>query len=214
MASGQILCPTIPRYRYPFLLHPVALDVAFQTAPAAMGVPNDGALWTLQVPTKVTRIRINPFALLPNGGLGVELSFDFGLTPPQDFQVFGDVDAYDKGCGRAMVQVKGLHVTPRMPQQKPVITRCLHGLFGTRHKYGSHQRRVLDWAADTVSSTLEGTHPHLKKEWLDDILKDLTSEALRYVLNESWCVLILMLMRRYLVSSTTCRNRLGQVCGR
>lgn len=86
-ASGQIFCPITPGYTCPFVLHPVTLDVVFQGVLAAIGAPNDGSLWTLQVPTKISRIKINPFALPPNGGLGTELFFDAGLEPSQEFHV-------------------------------------------------------------------------------------------------------------------------------
>lgn len=109
-ASGVILS-TGESNENGLMLHPATLDVAFQSIFAAVGYPGDGRLWSLHVPTLLKRIRVNPFACPPNGGLGSEVSFQAALTVSESAGICGDVDIFASG-GDAMVQVEGLVVSP------------------------------------------------------------------------------------------------------
>ncbi|THC94049.1 hypothetical protein EYZ11_006458 [Aspergillus tanneri] len=95
------------------LFHPSTLDVSFQTLFAAIGVP--GRLWSLHVPLKLGRLRINPFACPDHAALGVNLSFDANL---REFSIsngmYGDVDIYDQS-GYPVLQLEGMHITPVSP---------------------------------------------------------------------------------------------------
>ncbi|KAE8378016.1 hypothetical protein BDV26DRAFT_281393 [Aspergillus bertholletiae] len=95
------------------LFHPSTLDVSFQTLFAAIGVP--GRLWSLHVPLKLGRLRINPFACPDHAALGVNLSFDASL---REFSIsngmYGDVDIYDES-GYPVLQLEGMYVTPVSP---------------------------------------------------------------------------------------------------
>lgn len=94
-----------------FVVHPATLDVAFQSIFAAIGAPGDGRLWTLHVPTLISRITVNPAATQANSGVEVPLPFDAALAR-SDSGISGDVDIYAEDGKNAIILVEGLHVTP------------------------------------------------------------------------------------------------------
>ncbi|KAL1860948.1 putative Hybrid PKS-NRPS biosynthetic cluster [Paecilomyces lecythidis] len=98
-----------------FLLHPAALDVAFQAIFAAVSYPGDGALWTLHIPTTIRRVTINPAGGPRNGGLKVPLDFSANSQISSNGKISGDVDIFPHDGQNALCQVEGLEVTPLSP---------------------------------------------------------------------------------------------------
>lgn len=109
-ASGTIRVEGADGYSPAFTFHPAPLDVAFQSIFGALGSPGDGRLWTILVPTLISRIRINPHACR-DAGLGVDMPFDSVISVSPSRGVSGDVDICDQD-GHTLVQVEGLHVSP------------------------------------------------------------------------------------------------------
>ena len=113
-ASGVISVPENDGEECPFDIHPAPLDIAFQTILAALGVP--GRLFSLHVPMRMERFRLNPFACTTGGCIGTELHFDatsrcFNVTEGR----YGDVAVYEQDGVTPILQVEGLHMGPVMP---------------------------------------------------------------------------------------------------
>ncbi|OBU00869.1 putative Hybrid PKS-NRPS biosynthetic cluster [Pseudogymnoascus verrucosus] len=109
-ASGIIHIDGAEGYDPAFIFHPAPLDVAFQSIFGALGAPGDGRLWTVLVPTLISRIRVNPHACR-NAGLGMDMPFDSVISVTPSNGVSGDVDICDQD-GNTLVQVERLHVSP------------------------------------------------------------------------------------------------------
>ncbi|KUI61972.1 Polyketide synthase-nonribosomal peptide synthetase [Cytospora mali] len=114
-ASGEMIISRDPdSVSHPWVVHPATLDVAFQSIFAAIGAPGDGRLWTLHVPTLISRIAVNPHACQSNSGVEVAMPFDASLSLSEDGMT-GDVDIYSEDANEgksAVIYVEGLHVTP------------------------------------------------------------------------------------------------------
>lgn len=110
-ASGIIHIPDSLTQPPECMFHPSTLDVAFQSVLAAVGVP--GRLWSLHVPMKMDRLRLNPLACPDRAGVGVDLHFDANLLSFTFAKgLYGDVDVYDETGCYPILQVEGLHVAP------------------------------------------------------------------------------------------------------
>ncbi|KKA18098.1 Hybrid NRPS/PKS protein 1, partial [Rasamsonia emersonii CBS 393.64] len=110
-ASGIIHIPDSLPQPPECMFHPSTLDVAFQSVLAAVGVP--GRLWSLHVPMKMDRLRLNPLACPDRAGVGVDLHFDATLLSFNFARgLYGDVDVYDETGCYPILQVEGLHVAP------------------------------------------------------------------------------------------------------
>lgn len=109
-ASGIIHVNGAEGYDPSFIFHPAPLDVGFQAIFGALGAPDDGRLWTVLVPTLISRIRVNPHACR-NAGLGMDIPFDSVISVTPSNGVSGDVDICDQD-GNTMVQVERLQVSP------------------------------------------------------------------------------------------------------
>lgn len=109
-ASGIIHIDGTDGYDPAFIFHPAPLDVAFQAIFGALSAPDDSRLWTVMVPTFISRIRVNPHACL-NAGLGMDMPFDSVISVTPSDGVSGDVDICDQD-GNTLVQVERLHASP------------------------------------------------------------------------------------------------------
>ncbi|KAL8679555.1 MAG: hypothetical protein Q9186_004175 [Xanthomendoza sp. 1 TL-2023] len=96
-----------------YLVHPSYLDVAFQTAMLAYSAPGDERLWTLQVPTSLGRIIINPVlcASLPASGSQVLVCAVLDETE----NICGNIDISSRDGQQALIQVEGLGIQPFAP---------------------------------------------------------------------------------------------------
>lgn len=97
----------------PYIIHPATLDVGFQALFGCIGAPGDGRLWTLHVPTIISRIKINPAACPAGAGLGVELPFKAGLAAQEANQLgfTGDVAIYDEQGKHCLVQCESVRIS-------------------------------------------------------------------------------------------------------
>lgn len=111
-ASGEMTIAQDPdSVTHPWVVHPATLDVAFQSIFAAIGAPGDGRLWTLHVPTLISRIAVNPDVCQSTSGVEIPMPFDATLSLSEDGMT-GDVDIYAEDGKNAAIYVEGLHVTP------------------------------------------------------------------------------------------------------
>jgi hybrid polyketide synthase/nonribosomal peptide synthetase ACE1 len=111
-ASGEMTIARDPdSVDHPWIVHPATLDVAFQSIFAAIGAPGDGRLWTLHVPTLISRIAVNPDVCQSTSGVEIPMPFDATLSLSENGMT-GDVDIYAEDGKNAAIYVEGLHVTP------------------------------------------------------------------------------------------------------
>ncbi|KAI3401844.1 hypothetical protein diail_8222 [Diaporthe ilicicola] len=111
-ASGEMTIARDPdSVIHPWVFHPATLDVAFQSIFAAIGAPGDGRLWTLHVPTLISRIAVNPDLCQSTSGVEIPMPFDATLSLSENGMT-GDVDIYAEDGKNAAIYVEGLHVTP------------------------------------------------------------------------------------------------------
>ncbi|KAI0799427.1 hypothetical protein GGR55DRAFT_668888 [Xylaria sp. FL0064] len=99
-----------------FLLHPAPLDAAFQSALLSLSAPYDGALWSIHVPKRIRRIRVNPELCKLAAAKGNPLSFDaFASDQKQGLSILANVDIFSQASNHTMVQVDGLECVPLSP---------------------------------------------------------------------------------------------------
>lgn len=95
------------------IMHPVMMDTLLQGFLAAIGECHDGRLYTLFVPTGISRVTINPFF----GGSGLtddEVAFEARVNDFSHGGAEGDLAIFDLS-GNCAVQFDGVKVSPLMP---------------------------------------------------------------------------------------------------
>ncbi|KAH7329713.1 beta-ketoacyl synthase domain-containing protein [Stachybotrys elegans] len=108
MASGFVTMPEDNS----ILVHPALLDAAFHSIILAFSYPGDGRLWSLHLPVRINRIRVNPSACQHAERVG----FVASIVDEADGSGFdGDVEVHDLTGEHASIQVEGLHVVPLSP---------------------------------------------------------------------------------------------------
>ena len=133
-SAGTIHIETDEQEKCPFTIHPAPLDVAFQSLFAAIGAPGDGRLWTLEIPTKIERLIINPVACPEGAGLDSDLDFEARLArvDDKDGEMAGDIDVYNPTLRAAMIRIEGLHLSPlahtTAADDKPMFGESVWGL--------------------------------------------------------------------------------------
>lgn len=95
------------------LIHPGLLDAAFQAVILAASAPEDGRLWSMHIPNRIQRIRVNP-SLCAHRGQGEQLNLE-ATGPDTTFSLKGDVTVFPTECDHAMIQVEGLELVPFSP---------------------------------------------------------------------------------------------------
>lgn len=115
IATGQVAVPTSINPDKRLLIHPAALDAAIQSILLAYCYPGDGRLRTLQLPTDVSRIAINPAVCIANSVAGYSLHFISSIIEDGSAKINGDVDLYPAEAQHAMLQLEGMHTTPMVP---------------------------------------------------------------------------------------------------
>lgn len=104
------------------LVHPAVLDASFQSIILAASAPDDGKLWSMHVPTRIRRVRVNPYLCKSASAAGAG-PFPFDASQPERVvlggdaaELSGDVDLFPAdGSNHAMVQVEGLECVPLAP---------------------------------------------------------------------------------------------------
>lgn len=114
-AIGLIAVPAEVNKDDALIVHPGSLDGAIQSIMLAYCFPGDGRLQTLYLPTKVDRIRINPYSCVALAGPGSQVSFYSAVADARFAELSGDVDIYSADGKYTVVQLEGLHTTPLTP---------------------------------------------------------------------------------------------------
>lgn len=118
-ATGS-LAVTVPASAKDVLaVHPAMLDAAFHSIILAFSYPRDGQLWSLHLPTRIQRIRINP-SLCGQHWLDVgQVQFVASMLDVHETNgasgFKGDVEIHTSKGDYSAVQVEGLHVVPFTP---------------------------------------------------------------------------------------------------
>jgi acyl transferase domain-containing protein len=113
-ASGHLSNAAVVNHGSPLLLHPALTDTVLQAMLATVGLPGDGRLYTLMVPTQISRISINPLFCGPRQAqLGDQLAFDANLTSLSQGGATGDAHLYDNN-GHGIVHMEGIRVSELM----------------------------------------------------------------------------------------------------
>ncbi|EFQ32290.1 beta-ketoacyl synthase domain-containing protein [Colletotrichum graminicola M1.001] len=135
-ASGSLALTTPEPSEDVLIIHPAVLDAAFHSIILTFSYPKDGRLWSLHLPTRIDRIRVNP-SLCGRHWLGAaqvpfvaSMSDEAESRDTSGFQ--GDVDIHAYNGEHTAVQVEGLHVVPFTPassaddQQQFYATHWVH----------------------------------------------------------------------------------------
>jgi hybrid polyketide synthase/nonribosomal peptide synthetase ACE1 len=113
VASGLVQVPeAVPEKR--LLIHPAALDAAVQSILLAYCFPGDGRLVSIQLPTDISRISINPLQAL-NSASEKSLKFFSFIGRDDGKRIEGDVDLYPADGSNAVLQLEGMHTKPMVP---------------------------------------------------------------------------------------------------
>ncbi|KAI1746169.1 beta-ketoacyl synthase domain-containing protein [Xylaria scruposa] len=96
----------------PFLVHPATLDSALQSIILAYSYPRDGKLWSLHVPTSVSKLLVNP-ALCGRNWVGtVTAPFTSMSTNDAGSGILGDVNIYNVDSQQTVIQLEGMRAVP------------------------------------------------------------------------------------------------------
>lgn len=94
------------------LVHPSSLDCAIQSVILAFCWPEDNRLWTLHVPTKIARMRLNPSLMATATSTHTPLDVDAVVDSTISNGVAGEVSIYGPDTSAAMIQIEGLEIIP------------------------------------------------------------------------------------------------------
>ena len=110
--TGLVSSPPAEDTSKALLVHPAMLDSAFQSVFLAYCWPGDGRLWSLHVPTKIHRIRVNPSLCAPTTDRESLFPFDSVVSQSGASSIGGDVSIYSEDGQSAILQVEGISVVP------------------------------------------------------------------------------------------------------
>lgn len=113
VATGVIKVPEATSLKR-LLIHPAPLDAAIQSILLAYCFPGDGRLVSIQLPTDVSSITINPAQALC-AATEQSLKFVSSISHDDGKRIEGDVDLYPEDGSRALIQLEGLHTRPMVP---------------------------------------------------------------------------------------------------
>ncbi|KAI1661695.1 hypothetical protein F4813DRAFT_169421 [Daldinia decipiens] len=135
-----------------FLIHPAALDAAFQSIFLTYASPDDGAQNSMHLPTSITRIAINPD--LCAQARDKQTSWAIDTVIPVAFphvNLVSDIDVYPDDFNHAMVQVQGLECRPFSRQtasnDKEIFSNVVWGV-------ADPDARVIDSNGSPMSNQL------------------------------------------------------------
>lgn len=107
-----------------YLVHPSTLDVAFQSAFLAYSAPGDGRLWSLNVPTQISTIRVNPHVCASQPLQGAKVPVCATLdTDSEKFSA--NIDMFGEDGQHGMIQIEDLGMKPFAPATK-ADDRCMY----------------------------------------------------------------------------------------
>ncbi|KAJ5740883.1 Acetyl-CoA synthetase-like protein [Penicillium malachiteum] len=114
-ARGHVANAQTKEFKGPYLVHPASLDAAFQSIILSFCLPDDGRLWSLHVPLRMKRLRIDPLLFTTQSPNNPQMEFASGLTDNEDSTIIGDVDLSFPGTEEVALQVEGLQCVPFSP---------------------------------------------------------------------------------------------------
>jgi hybrid polyketide synthase/nonribosomal peptide synthetase ACE1 len=112
VGTGFISTPASDDPEKSLMIHPATLDCAIQSILLAFCFPGDSRLRSIQLPTSIDRIRVNPSLCISQAGRGVSLPFNSSVSGDHAAEIDGDVDVYAEDGLHAMIQLEGMHTKP------------------------------------------------------------------------------------------------------
>jgi hybrid polyketide synthase/nonribosomal peptide synthetase ACE1 len=97
------------------MVHPTTLDVAFQALLLAQSTPGDQRLWSLHIPSSISRILVNPSFCTSLPISGTTLPVNAVLQESESIAVCGNVDISSEDGQQTFIQVEGLTLAPFSP---------------------------------------------------------------------------------------------------
>ncbi|KNG88685.1 hypothetical protein ANOM_003106 [Aspergillus nomiae NRRL 13137] len=155
------------------IIHPALMDTLLQGLLPAAGLPEDGQLHTLHVPTRIDRITINPFFFDGRAHeLGEELHFDAEITQMDPDGTCGDVALYDH-TGNGILHVECLETSP-LARPTAADDRLLFSklAWGPLHPDG----RLLSCTATQRSVRQSELSEQLSLLYMQDVQAQLTAK--------------------------------------
>lgn len=208
-SSGLVLNQQTSRLHSPrpIILHPSLLETAVQALLAAIGAPGDGQLYSLHIPTGVSRVWIS--SSVYQCSMEPTLAFDATISEagPEGFR--GDAALFDMD-GNGLVQFEGICLSPLIPpspaDDRLLFSRSVWGPFqpGTAvsypeiHEDFKNQCTILERAALFHIRTLSGnltvqdrttleSHQKLFMAWIDQVLES-TMSAQHPTCQPNWLI--------------------------
>jgi hybrid polyketide synthase / nonribosomal peptide synthetase ACE1 len=96
----------------PLMIHPATLDGAIQSILLAYCYPGDSRLRSIQLPTGIDRIKVNPLLCISQAGRRASLPFNSFISEDRGGKIDGDVEVYAEDGLHAMIQVEGMQTKP------------------------------------------------------------------------------------------------------
>lgn len=169
-SSGVIMNAGLMDSDNQYILHPALMDTLLQTILAAVGVPGDGRLATLQIPTGIDGITVNTGLCGHSAAsLGTDLCFDAVMTGYGPDGIRGNADLFAAN-GNPIIYTEGVHVSPLetpMPYMRDILAKVT---VEDRSKLDWHRAKVVSSFDHVLSETSMGRHPICQAEWLDESL--------------------------------------------
>ena len=113
------------------IVHPTMLDVAFQASFLAQSSPGDEQLWSLQVPTSIKCIRVNPELCYSLSNSSTKLPLSAVLYEPESISMRSSVDIFSVDGQQTLIQIEGLVMKPLAPAQsaddRPMFSTTQYG---------------------------------------------------------------------------------------
>ncbi|OQE31773.1 hypothetical protein PENSTE_c001G00730 [Penicillium steckii] len=112
-AQGFVGLPDLELDEVPLVVHPATLDLAIQSIILAYSFPRDGEVWSVHVPVKIERIRVNPALCGQNWVEAKHLPFMSSVPDREEGTGFsGNVQIASADGNHAAIEVEGLRVVP------------------------------------------------------------------------------------------------------
>lgn len=157
-----------------YLIHPTLLDFAPQSALFAYSAPEDGRLWSLQVPTSIKSIRVNPevCAVLPSSSSQVPICT---VLNSDSESVCACVDILSEDGTQCMVQIEDLTFQPVASATEADDRRLFtYTKFDVAAPDGSVFVKDTSLSADDVevATACERIRYHYLYKWKSEITDD------------------------------------------
>ncbi|RYP45619.1 hypothetical protein DL768_008056 [Monosporascus sp. mg162] len=168
IVKGRVANPANTHPGQPLLVHPAMLDSAFQSMFCAYSWPGDGQLFSLHVPNRIARVRINVNLACTALRQPGELPIDCVLTPSASSPIHGDIEIYPlhppgEPC-HALIQVEGLNAVPisapKMADDRKLFEDVIWGPAEPRTSDGTHGTTESGLLASVVTQ-ITFRYPHL-----------------------------------------------------